>query len=109
MGLLRIEDEYQQLPILSYHHGDPSSYRGRPAGFYEIFNGEKTTGIIVQRLSNELDAGVILAFAESKIVNFSYKNYHVGSFFMQKSLHLVTFSCKNLYFAYLFMQKSSFC
>jgi len=73
MNLLRIDDEYQQLPILSYHHGDPSSYRGRPAGFYEILNGEKTTGIIVQRLSNELDAGVILAFAESKIVNFSYK------------------------------------
>jgi hypothetical protein len=73
MNLLRIDDKYQALPILSYHHGDPSSYRGRPAGFYELINNEKTTGIIVQRLTNELDAGAILAFTESKIVSYSYK------------------------------------
>lgn len=83
MNLLQINNEHQELPILSYHHGDPSSYRGRPAGFYEMINGEKTTGIIVQKLSNRLDAGIILAFAESKTISYSYKktalNYYSNS------------------------------
>ncbi len=86
MGLLRVDDDRLRVPILSFHHGDPSKYRGRPAGFYEILNGEKTSGIIVQRLSNRLDAGKVLAFAESKIVNYSYKktalNFYGNSEFL---------------------------
>ena len=74
MGLLRLNEGSLLPPILSYHHGDPSKYRGRPAGFYEILNGEKTTGIIVQALSNKLDAGLIFAFSESRVTNFSYRN-----------------------------------
>lgn len=73
MSLLYLDENNLLPPILSYHHGDPSKYRGRPAGFYEIINGEKTTGIIVQTLTNKLDAGDIYAFAESKVFNFSYK------------------------------------
>lgn len=73
MNLLHIEEGPKTPPFLSFHHGDPSKYRGRPAGFYEIQNGEKTTGTIVQQLSNELDAGKIYAYGESKVVNFSYK------------------------------------
>ena len=73
MGLLHINEDSSLPPILSYHHGDPSKYRGRPAGFYEILRGEKTTGTIVQALSNKLDAGEIFAFSESKVTNFSYR------------------------------------
>lgn len=73
MSLLRLDEQRNQPPILSYHHGNPSKYRGRPAGFYELLNKEKTTGIIVQSLSNKLDAGKIYAYAESKVVNYSYK------------------------------------
>ena len=72
MGLLKLDEQQKIPPILSYHHGNPSKYRGRPAGFYEILNKEKTTGIIVQSLSNKLDAGEIYAYAESKVVNYSY-------------------------------------
>ena len=73
MSLLRLEENQKIPPVLSFHHGNPSKYRGRPAGFYEIINREKSTGIIVQSLSNKLDAGEIYAYAESKIVNYSYK------------------------------------
>lgn len=73
MSLLRLDERETIPPILSYHHGDPSKYRGRPAGFYEILNGEKLSGIIVQQLTNKLDAGVIYAFAQSKVVKYSYK------------------------------------
>ena len=45
---------------LSYHHGNPRRYRGQPAGFWEIYNGEPETGAIVQVLGDEIDAGAIV-------------------------------------------------
>ncbi len=86
MGLLKIPDDLNDLTLLSFHHGDPSKYRGRPAGFYEILNNEPTNGIIIQKLTNELDAGKVLAFSESKVINYSYKksaiNFYTNSQFM---------------------------
>jgi hypothetical protein len=74
MGLLRIPPRDRlNVPILSYHHGDPARFRGRPAGFYELLDGETTVGQIVQRLSNQLDAGQIVAAAETRAVARSYR------------------------------------
>ena len=73
MSLLAIDESLQQLDILSFHHGDPEYYRGRPAGFYEIYNNDSRVGIIVQKLSNTLDGGLIYARGFSKIYNYSYK------------------------------------
>ena len=72
LGLIKI-DPLLTTPILSFHHGDPSLYRGRPAGFYELMTGRQTVGQIVQVLSNKLDSGKILAFGESKVFSWSYK------------------------------------
>ena len=33
MGLLRIDEKLSQCNVLSSHHGNPSKYRGHPAGF----------------------------------------------------------------------------
>lgn len=46
--------------VWSYHHGDPAMIRGQPPGFWEIALGMPVTGVILQRLSAELDAGAIL-------------------------------------------------
>lgn len=73
MNLLRIPDGYDLPPILSYHHGDPDLYRGRPAGFWESRAGEPSMGQIVQILSNKLDAGTIVASAETEVFPHSYK------------------------------------
>jgi hypothetical protein len=74
MGLLRIPSPDQlPIPILSYHHGDPAEFRGRPAGFHEMHAGRPVMGQVVQRLSNDLDAGDIVAFAETKILAHSYR------------------------------------
>ena len=43
--------------ILSYHHGDMRKYRGQPAGFWELYHGEKEMGVTVQRISAGLDNG----------------------------------------------------
>lgn len=73
MTLLRGADALPvRFGVLSYHHGDPTQYRGRPAGFYELMNDEAVQGVIVQRLSDTLDGGEILAHAYSRVVPYSY-------------------------------------
>lgn len=81
LGLLRVPPpEKLAAPILSYHHGHPARYRGRPAGFYELLNGEPAIGQVVQILGNRLDAGEILAIGESRAVRHSYKSTLCYSF-----------------------------
>jgi hypothetical protein len=73
MGLLR---DPQDIPtkygVLSYHHGNPDTNRGRPAGFWELYSGDLVVGVIVQSISNKLDGGVIRARAFSRINPISY-------------------------------------
>ncbi|WP_395624171.1 hypothetical protein [Sphingomonas daechungensis] len=74
MGLLRVPAEGAlPTPILSYHHGDPGRFRGRPAGFWEIDEGASAVGQVVQVIGNRLDAGRIVAFAETKVFPWSYR------------------------------------
>jgi methionyl-tRNA formyltransferase len=85
------EHDALPVPILSFHHGDPDFYRGRPAGFYELLHGRETMGIIVQILSNQLDAGKVIAFAESKIFPWSYRQtmmeaYRVSPLLLRQAL-----------------------
>jgi hypothetical protein len=81
MGLLRVPEELT-CPILSYHHGDPRSYRGRPAGFYELLGGDPLVGQIVQTISNRLDAGSVVAFAQTPVRPHSYRATMAESFSM---------------------------
>jgi hypothetical protein len=46
--------------VWSYHHGEPSKFRGQPPGFWEIYSGSPVAGSILQVLSDELDAGTVL-------------------------------------------------
>ena len=74
MGLLRVPgDDALSVPILSYHHGDPDQYRGRPAGFWEMNDGTRVMGQVVQIIGDKLDAGKVVAFAETKVFPWSYK------------------------------------
>ncbi len=91
MNLLRIDEHLERFDILSFHHGNPSKYRGRPAGFYELLNGDSKSGVIVQKLSNKLAAGDILAFAETKLIRHSYKQtslnfYSCSKYLLKKAL-----------------------
>ena len=45
--------------ILSFHHGDNRRYRGGPSGFWEALYKEKEIGYIIQRLTEELDGGLV--------------------------------------------------
>lgn len=48
------------LGILSFHHGDNRINRGGPAGFWEVYLRQPTSGFIIQRLTEELDGGHVL-------------------------------------------------
>jgi len=72
MGLLRVPDALE-CRVLSYHHGDPRRFRGRPGGFYELLDDVPTVGQIVQIISNRLDSGAVVAFAETRAQPHSYR------------------------------------
>jgi len=46
--------------VWSFHHADEQHIRGGPGGFWEIMLGHPATGAILQRLSDKLDAGIVL-------------------------------------------------
>jgi hypothetical protein len=53
--------------VLSYHTGDIRKYRGKPPGFWEYMNNERTVGITLQRLNETLDGGEIAVYKELNI------------------------------------------
>ncbi|WP_134670766.1 formyltransferase family protein [Halorussus marinus] len=48
--------------VLSFHHGDLREYRGQPCGFWEFLNGEDAAGVTLQRLTETLDGGEMVAY-----------------------------------------------
>jgi hypothetical protein len=46
--------------IWSYHHGDNDVNRGGPPGFWEVIEKSRTTGCVLQILTEEMDNGKIL-------------------------------------------------
>jgi hypothetical protein len=62
-GFNIIRGEILKVPrygIWSYHHGDNDFYRGGPAHFWELVEGNPLSGVMLQILSEELDAGTVL-------------------------------------------------
>ena len=74
MGLLRDpQDIPSRYGVLSFHHGNPESYKGRPAAFWESYHGDHVVGVIIQNISNKLDGGVVRARAFSRVNPTSYR------------------------------------
>ena len=101
MSLLKIDESLKKFDIFSFHHGDPETHRGRPAGFYEIFQNAEKIGTIVQKLSNTLDAGTVYSKGYSKIFHYSYKktalNFFSNSKFIFKHAILNYISNKTIH------------
>ena len=58
--------------VWSFHHGDIMNYRGGPPCFWEIFSGEESTGVTLQRLTERLDGGVVLKIGRFRTIHSSY-------------------------------------
>jgi hypothetical protein len=65
--------------VWSFHHDDEMRYRGGPAAFWEIYQGDPYTGVVLQRLTERLDGGVVLRKRAFETVLYSYtRNRDVG-------------------------------
>jgi len=58
--------------VWSYHHGDENVFRGGPAGFWEIYKNSNLNGVVLQKLNNLIDAGVIINRRSYLTVKHSY-------------------------------------
>lgn len=58
--------------IWSFHHGDEQQFRGGPPGFWEIYKKVPVTGAILQRLTERLDAGVVMRKGYFKTIRHSW-------------------------------------
>ena len=67
--------------VWSFHHGDPDRYRGTPPGFWEIYHRNPVTGTVLQRLTERLDAGVMLHKGYFKTDPASYARSRDNIFF----------------------------
>ncbi len=79
-----VRGEILQAPrygIWSFHHDDEMRYRGGPPAFWEIYRGDPHTGVVLQRLTERLDGGVVLRKHAFDTVLHSYtRNRDVGLF-----------------------------
>ncbi len=57
--------------VWSFHHGDSRRYRGGPAGVWEVLEDAPESGVTLQRLTEELDGGEVLARATAATSQFS--------------------------------------
>ena len=72
-GIIRGEIlEAARYGVWSFHHGDEERYRGGPYAFWEIYQGDPRTGVVLQRLTDRLDGGIILKKQLFETVNYSY-------------------------------------
>jgi hypothetical protein len=60
------------LGTLGIHHGRAPDYRGKKTTFWEMYNGERTAGITIQRLSAGIDTGDIVRRGEVEIDRKGY-------------------------------------
>jgi hypothetical protein len=79
--------------VWSFHHGDSEHYRGGPAYFWELVERNPVSGVVLQRLNEQLDAGEVLArglFATSPSLSLSenrFGPYWSAQHFVIRSLH----------------------
>jgi methionyl-tRNA formyltransferase len=60
------------LGTLGIHHGRAPEYRGKKTTFWEMYNGERTAGITVQRVNPGIDTGEIVRRGEVEIGRKGY-------------------------------------
>jgi methionyl-tRNA formyltransferase len=72
-GRLRAElFEIPALGTLGIHHGRVPQYRGKKTTFWEIYNGERTAGVTIQRVNRGIDTGDIVRMGEVPIGRKGY-------------------------------------
>ncbi|MFB6258087.1 MAG: hypothetical protein ABEH38_05285 [Flavobacteriales bacterium] len=61
-----------EFGVWSFHHNDPHVFRGGPPAFWEIETSKQVQGAVLQRLSEKLDGGEILAIGHVRTTLHSF-------------------------------------
>ena len=67
------------LGVIGLHHGDNNHFRGRPSGFWECYEEERSTSFVIQKLGEKLDQGDILVVGSintCKLVSENFLRLH---------------------------------
>jgi hypothetical protein len=67
----KILSEGSNFGVWSFHHGDNRYFRGAPACFWEVYNKNPTSGFVLQKLTEVLDGGLVIAKGEIPTTNYS--------------------------------------
>jgi len=59
--------------IWSFHHDDEQIIRGGPPGFWEVYHNHDLNGVVLQRLTDKLDAGPVIGKIWLPVIKHSYK------------------------------------
>lgn len=76
--------------VWSFHHGDEREYRGQPPGFWELLDQRPTMGVMLQRLTERLDGGVVLQRGDFKVTPHSYLRTRDEAFLGSSDLLVTT-------------------
>jgi hypothetical protein len=84
-----------RLGVWSFHHDDLDRYRGPPACFWPMYFGDPVQGATLQRLTDGIDNGIVLARAWYRTHGHSYVRNRDTTFFA--SAGLVARVCRELH------------
>jgi len=80
-----IRGEILKVPrygVWSFHHGDEQKYRGAPPCFWEIDQAQPETGVMLQRLTDRLDGGIVLKKGWFQTIRHSYPRNRDSAHFL---------------------------
>jgi len=87
--------EAARYGVWSFHHGDNRHYRGTPSFFWEMYERNPVCGMILQRLTTELDGGGVLYRSWSATDPVSLRRGRNRAF--SKSAHFVIRRLRDLH------------
>lgn len=80
--------------IWSYHHDDEQVFRGGPPGLWEIMHNKPVNAVMLQRLTDKLDGGIVLQKAYFKTKKHCYRE-HLDSI-LWGAVHLPLKVCRDI-------------
>ncbi|UZD23058.1 glucosamine inositolphosphorylceramide transferase family protein [Algoriphagus halophytocola] len=101
-----IKGEILNIPkygVWSLHHGDNFVNRGGPAGFWEIIEKHEVVGVTLQKLTPELDGGLII---EKAFYNINWSFIKNQQFIQFSSIQLVLKNIRKISYGRFDVSKS---
>ncbi len=90
--------------IWSFHHGDNTVNRGGPVAFWEIYLKEPAVGVTLQKLTSELDGGLVI---DKGFYNYHWSHYKTVNEVLECSVSILFKNINKLQQGKLTLERSS--